>query len=243
MVPSKVLGAAAEGSTQKFNVFHIQKGMTLAPSSRVTLTSASKQTVDTLFDGFDLLADGDVASGNAPATQQLLARWKGLKPTAVAAKPAGQHSQTETEPAAAAMETAVVEIDVEVKVGRVKMRLYQFSEDRRPPYYGSMSKRSKLVTGRRPYTHEENVDYEYDSGEDWEEEEEGDDCASGDEDEPVRYSALSLLRLIQRCRGSFLHRTLGGISGQRAASGGTACAETRHGADFGSMLVSAPGAD
>ena len=193
MVPSKVLGAAAAGSTQKFNVFHIQKGMTLAPASRVALTGALKQTVDTLFDSFDRLADGTVASSDAPATGQLLARWKSLKATLATAKPAGPHSPAKAEPAAAAMETAVVEIDVDAKVGRVKMRLYQFSEDRRPPYYGSMSKRSKLVTGRRPYAHEENVDYEYDSGEDWEEEEEGDDCASGDEDEPVGHPAVLLI--------------------------------------------------
>lgn len=59
-----------------------------------------------------------------------------------------------------------------------------FHEDVRPPYRGTWSKLSSVVTGRRPYgkdtTH---LDYENDSEAEWEEgdDEEGEDLADGDD--------------------------------------------------------------
>eukprot|EP00041_Stephanoeca_diplocostata_P003150 m.32229 g.32229 ORF g.32229 m.32229 type:complete len:876 (+) comp14092_c0_seq2:117-2744(+) len=64
----------------------------------------------------------------------------------------------------------------------VRFKLLQFQEDIRPAYYGSHSKTSAAVTGRRPLHRDTTMDYEYDSGEDWEEEEVGDDCSDAGSD-------------------------------------------------------------
>jgi len=59
-----------------------------------------------------------------------------------------------------------------------------FHEDVRPPYRGTWSKSSSIVTGRRPYGKDAAyLDYENDSEEEWEEgdEEEGEDLQDGDD--------------------------------------------------------------
>jgi|UniRef100_A0AC35FUD8 chromatin assembly factor 1 subunit A len=68
------------------------------------------------------------------------------------------------------------------KTNRLKAKLFQFHTNYRPPYYGTWRKRSKIITGRRPFAKETIYDYEYDSDEEWEEEEEGDECKSDEED-------------------------------------------------------------
>ena len=73
----------------------------------------------------------------------------------------------------------------EVEVDSRK-RLFSFSEDLRPPYYGTCSKKSLEVTGRRPFAKDmsNSIDYDVDSEAEWEEEEEGEDIiVSEDEDE------------------------------------------------------------
>ncbi len=51
-----------------------------------------------------------------------------------------------------------------------RMRLFKFVEDVRPPYYGTKSKKSCIVTGRRPFAKDHKLNnYEYDSEEDWSE--------------------------------------------------------------------------
>ena len=69
-------------------------------------------------------------------------------------------------------------------VRRQRLKLLQFHENVRPAYYGTFSRRSRAVSGRRPMGKaSELLDYEYDSEEDWEPEtEEGDECVSGDDD-------------------------------------------------------------
>lgn len=60
-------------------------------------------------------------------------------------------------------------------------KLLQFHENYRPAYFGSMEKmkRSRVVSGRRPFAKEEGLDYEVDSDDDWcEELEVGDDAES-----------------------------------------------------------------
>lgn len=52
--------------------------------------------------------------------------------------------------------------------GSLRARLFQYHEDVRPPYFGTWQKRSKLVTGRRPYGLDTEVfDYEVDSEAEW----------------------------------------------------------------------------
>jgi chromatin assembly factor 1 subunit A len=53
-----------------------------------------------------------------------------------------------------------------------KYRFLRFVEDVRPPYYGTWSKKSSKISGRRPFGKDVVMDYEYDSEAEWEE---GDD--------------------------------------------------------------------
>jgi hypothetical protein len=71
------------------------------------------------------------------------------------------------------------------------MKFFKFAEDVRPPYYGTWSKRSLAVSGRKPFGQDRRVmDYDYDSEEDWEEgdnDEEGENLsvtAQDDERDP-----------------------------------------------------------
>ncbi|KAI8597493.1 hypothetical protein EDD21DRAFT_385294 [Dissophora ornata] len=66
----------------------------------------------------------------------------------------------------------------------LRMRLMQFAENYRPAYYGTWSKRSKNVSGRRFLGKDtELIDYDFDSEAEWEEDEEGEECKSDDDEE------------------------------------------------------------
>ncbi|KAG0286743.1 hypothetical protein BGZ97_007327, partial [Linnemannia gamsii] len=66
----------------------------------------------------------------------------------------------------------------------LRMRLLQFAENYRPAYYGTWSKRSKNISGRRFLGRDtELVDYDFDSEAEWEEDEEGEECKSDDDDD------------------------------------------------------------
>ncbi|KAH7030253.1 hypothetical protein BKA57DRAFT_541246 [Linnemannia elongata] len=66
----------------------------------------------------------------------------------------------------------------------LRMRLLQFAENYRPAYYGTWSKRSRNITGRRFLGKDtELVDYDFDSEAEWEEDEEGEECKSDDDDD------------------------------------------------------------
>jgi hypothetical protein len=70
-----------------------------------------------------------------------------------------------------------------------KYKFLGFHEDHRPPYHGTWSKSSSLVTGRRPLGKDtEFLNYEVDSEAEWEEEDEdGEDCdkSEGGEEEDI----------------------------------------------------------
>ena len=52
--------------------------------------------------------------------------------------------------------------------GPLRAKLLQHHEDIRPPYYGTWQRKSKIVTGRRPFAQDEDVfDYEVDSEAEW----------------------------------------------------------------------------
>ncbi|KAG0235256.1 Chromatin assembly factor 1, subunit A [Actinomortierella wolfii] len=66
----------------------------------------------------------------------------------------------------------------------LKMRLLQFAENYRPAYYGTWSKRSAKVTGRRFLGKDTDIlDYDFDSEAEWEEDEEGEELKSDDDEE------------------------------------------------------------
>jgi chromatin assembly factor 1 subunit A len=74
----------------------------------------------------------------------------------------------------------------ELKTLRVpnKYRFLSFREDTRPPYHGTWSKKSFIVTGRRPFAKDTSqLDYDYDSEVEWEE---GDDEMGEDVEDEAR---------------------------------------------------------
>jgi hypothetical protein len=65
-----------------------------------------------------------------------------------------------------------------------RVRVMSFYEDQRPAYVGTFSKRSTFVTGRRPLGQDHRqLNYDYDSEEEWEEADEGEDIADSDGEE------------------------------------------------------------
>ncbi|XP_028672331.2 chromatin assembly factor 1 subunit A isoform X1 [Erpetoichthys calabaricus] len=66
------------------------------------------------------------------------------------------------------------------------MKLLQFHENYRPAYWGTWSKKSKVITPRRPLNQDkDHLEYEVDSDEEWEEEEPGESLShsEGDDDD------------------------------------------------------------
>ena len=64
-----------------------------------------------------------------------------------------------------------------------RAKLLKFHENKRPAYWGTWTKKSKVITGRRPFGRDEDrFDYDYDSDDDWEEEEEGESLSDAEDD-------------------------------------------------------------
>ncbi|TPX31750.1 hypothetical protein SeMB42_g07710 [Synchytrium endobioticum] len=79
---------------------------------------------------------------------------------------------------------SMMEIDNSLEqIRRLPWKLLQFDEDARPAYWGTWSKKTEAVSGRRPFGKAEMLDYEYDSEAEWEPDEEGEECHSDEEDE------------------------------------------------------------
>jgi len=71
-----------------------------------------------------------------------------------------------------------------VQIAKIpRAKLLQFKENQRPAYWGSWTKKSKFISGRRPFGRDEDrFDYDYESDEDWEEEEEGESISDAEND-------------------------------------------------------------
>jgi chromatin assembly factor 1 subunit A len=63
-------------------------------------------------------------------------------------------------------------------------KLLAFDQQARPPYSGTFTKRSAVVGPRTPFAQDPMFDYTYDSGDDWEEEEGGEDVDDSGEVKP-----------------------------------------------------------
>jgi chromatin assembly factor 1 subunit A len=69
---------------------------------------------------------------------------------------------------------------------RIPAKVLIFHEDERPGYFGTFTRRSRLIKPRRPFARDDiAIDYAYDSGAEWGEEEEGggDDVLGDSDDE------------------------------------------------------------
>ena len=85
---------------------------------------------------------------------------------------------------AAAIPHGAVSIELASQVKRTTVKLLQFHENYRPPFFGTWNKNSAAITARNPLKQDTGLlDYEYDSDDEWEEEEEGDECLSDEEED------------------------------------------------------------
>lgn len=74
-------------------------------------------------------------------------------------------------------------INQNIVVEKQRAKLLQFSENQRPPYWGTWRKRSRYVNPRKPFTKDtEWFNYEVDSDEEWEEEEPGESLRGSDDE-------------------------------------------------------------
>lgn len=74
-------------------------------------------------------------------------------------------------------------VNQNVIVEKQRPKLLQFSENRRPPYWGTWRKHSKIINPRRPFFKDmEWFNYEIDSDEEWEEEEPGESLRGSDDE-------------------------------------------------------------
>jgi chromatin assembly factor 1 subunit A len=81
-------------------------------------------------------------------------------------------------------------VGVDSEPALLVIKLLKFHENHRPAYFGTWRAKSKEITGRRPMVRSEEVDYEFDSDDDWGEDAEildaesisGSDCDDDEED-------------------------------------------------------------
>jgi len=64
------------------------------------------------------------------------------------------------------------QLETALKEG-ARFKYFNFHTDYRPPFYGTNRKKSQFVNPKNPHAKDPDLDYDYDSGEDWEEEPEG----------------------------------------------------------------------
>lgn len=70
------------------------------------------------------------------------------------------------------------------KSEKMRAKLLKFEENRRPAYFGTWRKTSKVVNPRRPFAEDKQFfDYEVDSDDDWEEEEQGESITGSDDED------------------------------------------------------------
>lgn len=65
--------------------------------------------------------------------------------------------------------------DVRGRYNARPIKLLQFEENRRPALFGTDSRESKLISPRRPFEKDTALDYSYDSAEEWEDDDDGED--------------------------------------------------------------------
>ena len=190
----KVSSAATASSRPHFFApFQLRENMTLAPVSPWNERPSVSSLDEKLTRGEALPVDEAVLRRDlnslvmrAARRRQKLADTKAKVKMAAAAASATDAQATAAETAAAAAPAdhgvIVMENGMEIAPSLSSagvaatqtlptMKLLQFYEDVRPPYFGTFVKRDKghaLVSGRRPFGRSAVLDYEYDSEAEWE---------------------------------------------------------------------------
>nr|CAD7441205.1 unnamed protein product [Timema bartmani] len=164
-----------EAERQNFMPFMVKAGMRLATVSRTNLSSDRKKLLDealteqhssTLY--LDQLKNKEIT----PRTDVKTWPLSDIQDEVMI---------IDDEMAEMDKENLVVESHPMVSIPRPKCLL--FAENRRPPYWGTWTKKSSLIGPRRPFGKEEKLfDYEVDSDDEWEEEEPGESLHGSDDE-------------------------------------------------------------
>ncbi|CAG9854361.1 unnamed protein product [Phyllotreta striolata] len=150
-----------------FLQFEVKSDMKLPPTRRESLSSEQKRRLDELIQHQNAQASylKDLSSG----------------------KPVGRSSRTWPfeEPTDDVVLVDLGETICEDKssLQRYRSKFLHFHENRRPAYYGTWRKKSRVIKPRKPFAEDDQfLNYEEDSDDDWEEEEQG-ESLNGSEDE------------------------------------------------------------
>jgi len=186
-ISDKEVEEVPEGALGNFTLFRVKKNMRLAPTVRNDPQKA-KMRIDSLDmpsgpDGLYLaLLKTDYVPGRQTKT------WpyeKNVPKEDDEIEILEDEDEEESDPEDVVSEETEEKIILNGvladKVPRAK--LLQFHANQRPAYWGTWTKKSSIVSGRRPFgKDEERFEYDYDSDEDWEEEEEGESLSDNEDD-------------------------------------------------------------
>ncbi|KAL3866367.1 hypothetical protein ACJMK2_043672 [Sinanodonta woodiana] len=152
-----------------FMPFEVKKDMKLAPETRWSITEEMKKKLD------EFLAPDYVHESDDLYLQQLK-NGKHLPGKYGKTLPKNDDIEILCHDSEALMKTTY------------RVKLLQFCDNHRPPYYGTWRKKSKNLTPRNPFKQDEVLfDYDVESDLEWEEEEQGESVSSseGEDEEEV----------------------------------------------------------
>ncbi|KAK3608699.1 hypothetical protein CHS0354_029522 [Potamilus streckersoni] len=152
-----------------FMPFEVKKDMKLAPECRWNITEEMKKKLE------EFLAPDHVHESEELYLQQLK-NGKYLPGKYGKTLPKNDDIEILCHDSEALMKTTY------------RVKLLQFCDNHRPPYYGTWRKKSKNLTPRNPFKQDEDLfDYDVESDLEWEEEEQGESISSseGEDDEEV----------------------------------------------------------
>ena len=163
---------AFSGPNPYFKAFEVRDRMEMAPGRNVDVRTA-RENMDSVFvcakdEGeTEERCRGGAGKCRDPASllSDHLSTWRAVRRRQ-------QTARQETSVGEDAMDgTDWGEDDAYSERNMPRWKYLHFSENVRPAYYGTWSKESLVVTGRRPFRKDDSVlDYEFDSDEEWEEE-------------------------------------------------------------------------
>ena len=97
-------------------------------------------------------------------------------------------------------------------------KLLKFAENIRPEFYSLFEKTTLVINGRKPFAQDAEIDYEFDSEAEWEEEEPGEELVSENEDEDDGQAHFGQQHLVLLGGGLERRRLRGSKRGRTAAS-------------------------
>ncbi|CAE6516729.1 unnamed protein product [Rhizoctonia solani] len=160
-----------------FYPFTVKKDTVLAPINRFAATAAQPS-----------------ASGEPSNSDNVIQQWIGQHSTRSKQNRTSMRPRQNLEVRAIMQELTDAEVVGDSKTVRrltdllknrrvLPAKLFYFRENARPAYYGTWTKSSPHIGPRKPFGKDESLDYDYDSGEDWEEEGDGEVIVSDGSDE------------------------------------------------------------